>query len=72
MTRAVLDGNQYVVNGQKVWTSRALQSDLMLLLARTTSADEVARRRGRLCCGGSDQRAREADEDFDQRLAPRE
>jgi len=43
-TRAVLDGNQYVVNGQKVWTSRALQSDLMLLLARTTSADEVARR----------------------------
>lgn len=43
-TRAVLDGNQYVVNGQKVWTSRALQSDLMLLLARTTSADEVALR----------------------------
>lgn len=43
-TRAVLDGNQYVVNGQKVWTSRALQSDLMLLLARTTPAEEVSRR----------------------------
>ncbi|MFY0612576.1 MAG: acyl-CoA/acyl-ACP dehydrogenase [Hyphomicrobiaceae bacterium] len=43
-TRAVRDGNQYIVNGQKVWTSRALQSDLMLLLARTTPADEVKRR----------------------------
>ena len=43
-TRAVRDGNQYVVNGQKVWTSRALQSDLMLLLARTTPANEVKRR----------------------------
>jgi acyl-CoA dehydrogenase len=43
-TRAVRDGNQYVVNGQKVWTSRALQSDLMLLLARTTPADEVKKR----------------------------
>ena len=43
-TRAVRDGNHYIVNGQKVWTSRALQSDLMLLLARTTPADEVKRR----------------------------
>lgn len=43
-TRAVREGNQYVVNGQKVWTSRALQSDLMLLLARTTPADRVKRR----------------------------
>lgn len=43
-TKAVRDGNHYVVNGQKVWTSRALQSDLMLLLARTTPADEVKRR----------------------------
>src|SRR3546814_628869 len=33
-TTAVRDGDDYVVNGQKVWTSRALQSDLMLLLAR--------------------------------------
>jgi acyl-CoA dehydrogenase len=34
----------YVINGQKVWTSRAEHSDLMLLLARTTPADEVERR----------------------------
>ncbi|UCE32165.1 MAG: acyl-CoA/acyl-ACP dehydrogenase, partial [Burkholderiales bacterium] len=43
-TRAVRDGEHYVINGQKVWTSRALHSDLMLLLARTTPADQVARR----------------------------
>lgn len=43
-TRAVKEGDQYVVNGQKIWTSRAHQSDLMLLLARTTPADEVAKR----------------------------
>jgi acyl-CoA dehydrogenase len=43
-TRAVRDGNHYVVNGQKVWTSRARHSDLMLLLARTTPVDEVKRR----------------------------
>lgn len=34
----------YIVNGQKVWTSRAYQSDLMLLLARTTSTAEVKKR----------------------------
>jgi len=38
------DGDHYVVTGQKVWTSRALQSDLMLLLARTTPTDAVPRR----------------------------
>jgi acyl-CoA dehydrogenase len=43
-TRAERRGNVYVVNGQKVWTSRALHSDLMLLLARTTPADQVKRR----------------------------
>ena len=37
-------GNHYVINGQKVWTSRARHSDLMLLLARTTPVDEVKRR----------------------------
>ena len=34
-TTAVRDGDAYVVNGQKVWTSRAEHSDLMVLLART-------------------------------------
>jgi alkylation response protein AidB-like acyl-CoA dehydrogenase len=38
-----VDGG-YVVRGQKIWTSRALHSDLMLLLARTTPADEVEKR----------------------------
>ena len=40
-TRAVRDGDEYIINGQKVWTSRALQSDLMLLLARTTPREAV-------------------------------
>ena len=43
-TRAVKDGNTYVVTGQKVWTSRAFQSDLMLLLARTTPIAEVRKK----------------------------
>ncbi len=41
-TVAVRDGDHYVVNGQKIWTSRAEYSDLMLLLARTTPRDQVA------------------------------
>jgi acyl-CoA dehydrogenase len=41
----VKKGNdRYVVNGQKVWTSRALHSDLMLLLARTTPIEQVKKR----------------------------
>src|SRR3954454_19010310 len=44
-TKAVREGNShYVVNGQKVWTSRALHSDLMLLLARTTPLDQVKKK----------------------------
>jgi alkylation response protein AidB-like acyl-CoA dehydrogenase len=40
-TTATRDGNEYVVNGQKVWTSRAEHSDLMLLLARTTPREQA-------------------------------
>jgi acyl-CoA dehydrogenase len=43
-TTAVRRGDQYVVNGQKVWTSRVQHSDLMLLLARTTPLDRVKKR----------------------------
>ena len=43
-TFARRDGDHYVVNGQKIWTSRAEHSDLMLLLARTTPREEVARK----------------------------
>ena len=43
-TFARRDGDAYVVKGQKIWTSRAEHSDLMLLLARTTPKDEVAKR----------------------------
>ncbi|MCY4097512.1 MAG: acyl-CoA/acyl-ACP dehydrogenase [Rhodospirillales bacterium] len=43
-TRADRDGDSYVINGQKIWTSRAEHSDLMLLLARTESAETVAKR----------------------------
>lgn len=38
------DNDSYIVNGQKIWTSRAEHSDLMLLLARTTPRDEVQKR----------------------------
>lgn len=43
-TRAVREGDMWRINGQKIWTSRARQSDLMILLARTTPADEVVNR----------------------------
>ena len=41
-TTARRDGDDYIINGQKIWTSRAEHSDLMLLLARTTPRDQVA------------------------------
>jgi acyl-CoA dehydrogenase len=43
-TTAKLDGDHYVVNGQKIWTSRIEHSDLLLLLARTTPRDQVAKK----------------------------
>jgi alkylation response protein AidB-like acyl-CoA dehydrogenase len=43
-TRAVRSGDDFIIDGQKLWTSRALQSDLMLLLARTTPAEEITKR----------------------------
>ncbi|CCD87936.1 Putative acyl-CoA dehydrogenase [Bradyrhizobium sp. ORS 285] len=43
-TVAKRDGDSYIVNGQKIWTSRAEYSDLMLLLARTTPKDQVQKR----------------------------
>lgn len=43
-TTAVKKGDRYVVNGQKVWTSRVQHSDLMLLLARTTPLAEVKKK----------------------------
>ena len=43
-TTARKDGDSYIVNGQKVWTSRAEHSELMLLLARTTLRDKVEKR----------------------------
>lgn len=42
-TFARREGDQYVVSGQKIWTSRAEHSDLLLLLVRTQKRDEAAR-----------------------------
>ena len=43
-TTARREGDRYIVNGQKVWTSRIEHSDLMLLLARTTPRGEASKR----------------------------
>jgi acyl-CoA dehydrogenase len=43
-TTAVRKGDHYVVNGQKIWTSRAEHSDLLLLLARTTPREQAKHR----------------------------
>ena len=43
-TTAVKQGGEYIINGQKIWTSRAEHSDLLLLLARTTPRDQVKKR----------------------------
>jgi alkylation response protein AidB-like acyl-CoA dehydrogenase len=44
-TTAVREGDEFVINGQKIWTSRAEHSDLMLLLVRTTPLREVTHRK---------------------------
>ncbi len=43
-TFARREGDEYVINGQKVWTSRAEHSDLLLLMARTTPKEEVTKK----------------------------
>ena len=43
-TTAIRSGDRYIVNGQKIWTSRAEHSDLMLLLCRTTPISQVKKR----------------------------
>ena len=47
-TTAVREGDHYVINGQKIWTSRAEHSDLLLLLARTTPREQATSRTGGL------------------------
>ena len=49
-TMAVRKGDRYVVNGQKVWTSRIGHSELMILLARTTPLEKVMRKSERSTC----------------------
>ena len=49
-TTAVRDGDDWVINGQKVWISRVQHSDLLILLARTTPISEVERKSDGLSC----------------------
>jgi acyl-CoA dehydrogenase len=42
-TRAARDGDRYIVNGRKVWTSKAMEADRILLLTRTTPLEECRR-----------------------------
>lgn len=60
-TSAVRKGDSYVVNGQKIFTSRAEHSDLMLLLARTTPYDQLTDKTGGLSVFLVDLRAAVAD-----------
>src|SRR5712692_1739112 len=52
-TTAVREGDHYIINGQKIWTSRAEHSDLLLLLARTTPREAAADRTGGLSAAAS-------------------
>jgi acyl-CoA dehydrogenase len=56
-TTAVRDGDDFIVNGQKIWTSRAEHSDLLLLLARTTPREQSKSRTGGLTVFLVDMRA---------------
>jgi acyl-CoA dehydrogenase len=56
-TTAVRDGDHFIVNGQKIWTSRAEHSDLLLLLARTTPREQAKSRTGGLTVFLVDMRA---------------
>jgi acyl-CoA dehydrogenase len=47
-TTALREGDHYIINGQKIWTSRAEYSDLLLLLARTTPREQAKSRTGGL------------------------
>ena len=49
-TTAARKGDRWVIQGQKVWTSRVQHSDLMILLARTTPLEQVAKRSHGLSC----------------------
>ena len=60
-TRARHTGSGWVIDGQKIWTSRAEHSDLMVLLARTTPIEEVERRTGGLSVFLLDMRDRGAE-----------
>jgi acyl-CoA dehydrogenase len=56
-TTAVRDGDEYVINGRKMYISRVQFSDLMILLARTTPRDEV-KRKSEVCPSSSSTSAR--------------
>ncbi len=60
-TVARRDGDRYIVSGQKIWTSRAEHSDLMLLLARTTPKDKVTKKTDGLSVFLLDMRAAKQD-----------
>src|SRR6267142_3893675 len=47
-TTAAREGDHYIINGQKIWTSRAEHSDLLLLIARTTPREQAKTRTGAL------------------------
>ncbi|MFB6302213.1 MAG: acyl-CoA dehydrogenase family protein [Haloferacaceae archaeon] len=65
-TRAERDGDEYVITGQKIWTSRVDQSDYLVLLARTTPREEVDKRTRGISMFLVDLAAAEASGNFDK------